>query len=71
MIYLIDYCFQDIPLNRIEIQTATQNIKSQRIAEKLGFKQEGILRQNEKLNESFSDSYIISLLKYEYYNYKS
>lgn len=71
MIYLIDYCFQDIPLNRIEIQTATQNIKSQRFAEKLGFKQEGILRQNEKLNESFSDSYIFSLLKYEYYNYKS
>lgn len=71
MIYLIDYCFQDISLNRIEIQTATQNIKCQRIAEKFGFKQEGILRQDEKLNGSFSDSYIFSLLKYEYYNYKS
>lgn len=66
--FLIDYCFKEIKLNRIEIQTSTKNIKSQKIPQKLGFKQEGILRQDEKLNGKFSDSYIFSLLKSEYYN---
>ncbi|MEB7787404.1 GNAT family N-acetyltransferase [Staphylococcus equorum] len=55
-------------MNRIEIQTATKNIKSQKIPRKLGFKQEGILREDEKLNGKFVDSYVFSLLKSEYNN---
>nr|WP_325981510.1 GNAT family protein [Staphylococcus equorum] len=66
--FLIDYCFNEINLNRIEIQTATKNIKSQKIPRKLGFKQEGILREDEKLNGKFVDSYVFSLLKSEYNN---
>ncbi|MEX5938151.1 GNAT family N-acetyltransferase [Mammaliicoccus sciuri] len=65
--FLIAYCFEELKLNRIEIQTSTKNIKSQKIPQKLGFKQEGILRQNEKLNNKYSDSYVFSLLKSEYY----
>lgn len=66
--FLIDYCFNEINLNRIEIQTATKNIKSQKIPRKLGFKQEGILREDEKLNGKIVDSYVFSLLKSEYNN---
>ena len=64
--FLIDYCFTELKLNRIEISTATRNTKSQNIPKKLGFTQEGILRQNEKLNGSYSDSYVFSLLRSEY-----
>ncbi|HLR20357.1 MAG TPA: GNAT family protein [Staphylococcus sp.] len=66
--FFIDYCFNEINLNRIEIQTSINNIKSQNIPKKLGFTQEGILREDEKLNGKFYDSYVFSLLKSEYNN---
>ena len=47
---LINYGFTDLHLNRIEIKCGTGNHKSRAIAEKLKFKQEGILRQGELLN---------------------
>lgn len=66
--FLIDYCFTEINLNKIEIKTSTENIKSQKIPVKLGFKKEGTLRQDQKINGKFLDSYVFGLLKSEYIN---
>ncbi len=63
---LIKYCFDEIELNRIEISAAVNNEKSQAIPERLGFTEEGMLRDNELLNGIYSSSYIYSLLKSEY-----
>lgn len=63
---LIFYGFNELGLNRIEIKCAIGNDKSRAIAEKLRFKQEGILRQAELLNGNFIDLYLYSMLKEEW-----
>lgn len=60
---LVDYCFTELLLNRIEIKCGTKNYKSQAIAEKIGFQKEGIIREGEFLHNAFSDLFCYSLLK--------
>lgn len=60
---LINHAFKELGLNRIEIKCAIGNDKSRAIAEKLQFKQEGILRQAELLNGKFIDLYLYAMLK--------
>ncbi|MDQ6609160.1 MAG: GNAT family N-acetyltransferase [Bacteroidota bacterium] len=63
---MINHGFGVLNLNRLEIKCGTGNNKSKAIAERLQFKQEGILRQSEKLNNGFIDLYLYSLLKDEW-----
>ncbi len=63
---LVDHCFNELSMNRVEIKCATGNHKSRAIAEKLYFKQEGILRQAELVNGKFLDLYLYSILKAEW-----
>lgn len=60
---LIDYAFDTLDLNRIELKIASKNSKSKSIAERLGFKKEGTLRQDEYLNGEYHDYDIFSFLK--------
>lgn len=60
---IIDFCFSDLQLNRIEIKCGTGNLKSKTIPEKLNFTHEGILRQGELLYDQFIDLNLYSLLK--------
>jgi ribosomal-protein-serine acetyltransferase len=41
---LLDYCFAELGMNRIELTVATENIPSIRVAERVGFVREGRLR---------------------------
>jgi len=59
---LIDYGFKELALHRIEIKAATFNLKSQAIPRKLGFQQEGVLRQSEKVDGKFLDLVLYSML---------
>ncbi len=60
------YCFDELGLNRIEIRAATGNVKSQAIPERLGFTNEGRLRQAEWIHDRFVDHFIYSKLKEEH-----
>lgn len=51
----IQYCFETLQLNRIEIKCAVENTKSQAVPERLGFTKEGILHQAEFLHGKFVD----------------
>ena len=62
---LIDYCFAELKLNRLEIKCGTENKKSQAIPERIGFTKEGIIRQGEFLYDHFIDLYLYSLLQKE------
>jgi ribosomal-protein-serine acetyltransferase len=63
---LIDYGFNELGLNRIEIKCASENYKSQAIPEKFNFQKEGIMRQAEFVNETFLDIILYSILKNEW-----
>jgi ribosomal-protein-serine acetyltransferase len=60
---LIDFCFNDLKLNRIEIKCGTENLKSKTIPEKLNFTKEGVIKQGELLYDKFIDLNLYSLLK--------
>jgi ribosomal-protein-serine acetyltransferase len=59
---LIQYVFDDLGLNRIELRCSTVNTRSAAVAERLGFTREGTLRQAEFINEKPHDFYIYGLL---------
>lgn len=63
---LIDYAFNELKLNRVEIRASVENKKSQAIPERLGFTREGRLRSEEKVQGQFKDSFVYSLLKSEW-----
>ncbi|WP_339322102.1 GNAT family protein [Paenibacillus sp. FSL W8-0194] len=58
---LINYAFEELGLNKIEIGAASDNIKSRAIPEKLGFKLEGELRDYEYINGRYIDRTIYGL----------
>lgn len=63
---LIDYAFNTMNLNRLLIQVAVGNTRSIRIAERLGFKKEGIERDGEKLVNGFTNIVKFGLLKRDF-----
>lgn len=63
---IIEYCFNELNLKRIEIRAATENHKSQAIPERLGFQKEGCIRSAEFLYDRYVDHYVYGLLKEDY-----
>ncbi len=63
---LIDYAFNELELNRVEIRCATGNMKSRAIPQRLGFAQEGLVRQAEWLYDHFVDHAIYGMLASEW-----
>lgn len=59
---LIDYAFDDLVLNRVQINCNIENAKSRAIPERLGFQLEGIHRQVEWLHDSFRDWAVYAML---------
>ncbi|UVI27278.1 GNAT family N-acetyltransferase [Paenibacillus spongiae] len=58
----VDHAFNDLNLRKIEIGVATNNIKSRAIPERLGFTQEGVIRNYERLHNQFLDRVIYGLV---------
>ena len=63
---LIDFNFREYGLNRIAMECAVGNGRSQRVAERLGFTREGVLRQAAWLNDRFVDHVVYGLLADEW-----
>jgi len=59
---LISYAFDDLGLNRIEIRCALENVKSRGIPKRLGFSEEGIIRESEWLYDHFVDHVVYGML---------
>jgi ribosomal-protein-serine acetyltransferase len=62
---LLKLGFKYYSLNRIEIRCAVDNNKSRAIPERLGFKQEGIIRQAENVYGTHLDHVVYGLLRQE------
>lgn len=64
---LIDYAFDRMGMNRIQIKVAVDNQKSRNIPERLGLQLEGIERDGElRVDNTYTDIAIYSLLKREF-----
>ena len=63
---LTDYAFTDQDCNRVMLHCAVGNLKSRAVAERLGFAQEGILREAEWLYDHYVDLVVYSMLKAEW-----
>ena len=64
--FVVRYGFLTLDLNRIQIAAGTENQESRAIAERLGFRFEGILRARENLYGTFIDHAMYSLLRSEF-----
>jgi ribosomal-protein-serine acetyltransferase len=59
---LVDYAFGDWGLNRVEIRAAVENARSRAIPERLGFREEGTVREAERVGDRFVDHVVYGML---------
>ncbi|MBD8070045.1 GNAT family N-acetyltransferase [Bacillus sp. PS06] len=63
---LTDYAIHSLNLNKVEIRAAVKNKKSRSVPERLGFVNEGTIRQAEWLYDHFVDHIIYGILASEW-----
>ena len=63
---MIDYLFLSKDRVRIQAQTETENLASQKVLEKAGFKKEGTLRKCDFSRGEWRDAYLYSILREEW-----
>ncbi|MDQ0343269.1 RimJ/RimL family protein N-acetyltransferase [Lederbergia wuyishanensis] len=63
---LTDYAFTELKLNKVEIRAAVENKKSRSIPERLGFVNEGCIRNAEWLYDHYVDHVIYGILADEW-----
>ena len=61
-VVFINYAFDGMRLNRVQINCAEENVKSRAIPERLGFKTEGVFRKFAWLHDHFEDLVVYSML---------
>ena len=61
------FTFEELKLNRLELEVFSHNIRGIKAYEKAGFKKEGILRQSLYYNDTYSDEVIMAMLREDYY----
>lgn len=58
----VDHAFTTWKLNRVTIQAAVGNARSRALPERLGFREEGILREVEKVGDRMLDGVVYAML---------
>ena len=66
LLKLIDYGFSELDLHRIYAFLLESNTNALKMYSEIGFKKEGVMRENVFKNNHYSNSIIIGLLKKEY-----
>lgn len=64
----INFAFNYLNLHRIEAYISPQNLGSMRVVEKLGFQNEGLLRELLFINGYWVDHYIYAILNHDFVN---
>jgi len=64
---MVRHAFEEHQLRKVVISCAIDNPRSRAVAERLGFTQEGILRQADRLHDRYMDMVFYGLLKEEWH----
>jgi ribosomal-protein-serine acetyltransferase len=65
---LTEYAFNELGLNRVDISAAVENKKSRSVPERLGFVNEGCIRQTEWLYDHYVDHIVYGMLAEDWNN---
>ncbi len=60
---MLDFCFGELRLHRVQAFTHLDNIASRKLVEKLGFRREGLLRDNLRVGDDWRDDVLYALLE--------
>jgi ribosomal-protein-alanine N-acetyltransferase len=60
---MLDFCFDEMGLHRVQAFIHPDNAASLRLAEKLGFRREGLLRDNLRVGDVWRDDLLYALLE--------
>jgi ribosomal-protein-serine acetyltransferase len=63
---LVEHAVSGWNLNRIEIRAAVDNVRSRAIPQRLGFREEGTLREAERVGDAYLDIVVYSMLGSEW-----
>lgn len=63
---VLRFVFERLEFNRVQLKCASNNVPSQRVAERLGFSWEGLLRQAEMIDGEYVDHFVYGLLRPEF-----
>jgi len=67
---MVEYGFEKLNLNRIQLHVFSANQRGIRAYEKAGFIKEGLLREAMYHNDQYCDFLVMGILRREYYNNK-
>lgn len=65
---LLQFVFEELHLNRLQLEVFSHNLRGIRAYEKVGFVKEGVLRESLYYNGNYSDEIIMAILKSDYKN---
>ena len=63
---VLAFVFEELALNRLQLEVYSHNLRGIRAYEKVGFVKEGILRESLYVNGKYSDEIIMAILKRDY-----
>jgi len=63
---LVDHALGTWQLHRVEIRAGIDNARSRAIPERLGFKQEGVLREAERIGDRYVDHAVYAMIREEW-----
>jgi RimJ/RimL family protein N-acetyltransferase len=62
----LQFTFEKLKLNRLQLEVYSHNIRGIKAYEKAGFKKEGIIRESLYMNDQYSDEIIMGMLQKDY-----
>ena len=63
---LLEYGFEELDLNRIDLTVDEQNARGRRCYEKCGFVEEGLLREHRFVEDEFGNTVVMAVLRKEW-----
>jgi len=67
---MVDYAFKTLNLNRIQLHVCAENAPAIKIYERVGFQQEGVLRQAMFRNGNYVDFWVMGILRNDWLKQK-